>query len=365
MRIVSGHVPYGQGGLGRALQSVVEDARRADVLLRYYCTAGRPGDGAADVVDLSRWRWVTRGVLRSAGPGWRDFAARDLFDRQVARSLGRGAALDEVDFVALDGAGLHSFAAARRRGAARVALEATTSHVDNVRRLHRRAGAGAVEPSWLTPLHVRKLRREYAAADTIGVMSSYARASFVEAGVPEHKLVRRVHPVPARYAPPVHRPPSGVFTVIYVGRLEQTKGVALLLDAFRRLRQPDLRLVLVGRFATDSFERLVTERRRADARIAVVAGDPLAHLHRADLFVHPSFEDALAFAPLEALAAGVPVVVTEDTGMKEYVREGVNGTVVPTGDVEAIAEAMAEAIEHPIAGAGTRSLLPAALQSPL
>jgi len=281
----------------------------------------------------------------------------------VARSVDRERAPVDVDVVAFDGVALHTFTAARRRGAAGIALEATTSHVDNVRRLHRQASvAGVVEPGWLTPLHVAKLRREYTAADVIAVPSQYAWASFVAAGVPESKLIRRVHCVPARFTPARRRPASDVFTMVYVGRLEQTKGVAVLLDAFARLRRSDLRLRLVGRYATAAFERLVAGRRQRDPRISVAAGDPLPHLHAADVLVHASFEDGLAFAPLEALAAGVPVVVTEDTGMKEYVVPGVTGWVVPTGDVDALAAVLADVVEHPFAGTGVRSMLPAGLQ---
>jgi glycosyltransferase involved in cell wall biosynthesis len=61
-------------------------------------------------------------------------------------------------------------------------------------------------------------------------------------------------------------------------------------------------------------------------------------LQQADVYVHPSFEDGFAYAPMEALACKVPVIVTPDTGMKEYVQEGINGYVVPTGDWEAILE---------------------------
>ena len=364
MKIVSGHAPYGDGGLGRALQSIVEDARSDGVLLRYFCSRARPNDATGCAVDLSRYRWLTRGLLRRAWPGWRDFAVRELFDRHVARSLGRGDGLAGVEVVALDGVALHTFAAGRARGAATLTLAVNTSHVDNVVRQHRRsAGSRAVEPSWVTPLHVRKLRREYAAADRITVPSQYAWSAFVAAGVPEAKLVRRVEPVPPRFAPPDRRPASDVFTLIYVGRLEQTKGIVVLLDAFGRLTRADVRLVLVGRFATAAFERFVADRQRRDPRISIAPGDPLPRLHQADLFVHPSFEDALALAPLEALAAGVPVVVTEDTGMKEYVEPGRNGLVVPTGDVDALTDLLKDLIEHPVAPSGLRSLLPSGLQA--
>ena len=51
---------------------------------------------------------------------------------------------------------------------------------------------------------------------------------------------------------------------------------------------------------------------------------------------------------MEALACGVPVVVTEDTGMKEYVEEGVNGYVVPTGHVDALVERLEHLRRHPL-----------------
>jgi glycosyltransferase involved in cell wall biosynthesis len=68
--------------------------------------------------------------------------------------------------------------------------------------------------------------------------------------------------------------------------------------------------------------------------------DPLAHLQQADVLVHPSWEDGFAYAPMEALACGVKVIVTEDTGMKEHVQQGETGYVVPTGDWRAILECL-------------------------
>jgi glycosyltransferase involved in cell wall biosynthesis len=76
----------------------------------------------------------------------------------------------------------------------------------------------------------------------------------------------------------------------------------------------------------------------------------LPALHRADVLAHPSYEDALALGPLEALACGVPVLVSEDTGMKEFVVEGETGYVVPTGDVGALEAALRRIREKPLEG---------------
>jgi len=55
--------------------------------------------------------------------------------------------------------------------------------------------------------------------------------------------------------------------------------------------------------------------------------------------VHPTYEDGFAYAPAEALACGVPVLVSEDTGMRELIEPGVSGQIVPTDDPGALSEA--------------------------
>ncbi len=54
--------------------------------------------------------------------------------------------------------------------------------------------------------------------------------------------------------------------------------------------------------------------------------------------MHPAYEDGFAYAPAEALACGVPVIVSEDTGMKELIDPGVTGMVLPTGDLGTLTE---------------------------
>jgi len=345
--VIACNAAYNEGGIGQILAIVVESARRSGNLGAYYATGPKPNDGAARVVSLARYRWLFTHTPLRASHAWRDFIAAELFDRAVAKRLEPG---DRI--TAFSGRALHTFQRARRAGYARLILEAPTSHVANVRRQHARAtNRHGIESSWLNEAQFRKTIHEYEMADEIVILSDYARASFLREGIPEAKLRRRNVPVGLRFAPPLERRPRGTFTVAFVSRLQVTKGVIELLDAFEQLDGDNAELLLVGGCATDAMDRYISRRAAANRRIRRCPGDPLPVLHRADVLVHPSYEDALALAPLEALACGVPVIVTEDTGMKEFVREGETGYVVPTGDVDALRAAMESIRRRPLAGA--------------
>jgi glycosyltransferase involved in cell wall biosynthesis len=85
-----------------------------------------------------------------------------------------------------------------------------------------------------------------------------------------------------------------------------------------------------------------------DDRIQIGPGDPLPHLRQAGVCVHPTYEDGFAYAPAEALACGVPVLVSEDTGMKDLIDPGRNGLILPTGDLLALSDAIDAAYRREI-----------------
>jgi glycosyltransferase involved in cell wall biosynthesis len=166
------------------------------------------------------------------------------------------------------------------------------------------------------------------------------RESFLEEGF--HAEAISLFPLTPdpRFDPAVREARGDTFDIIYAGSLTVHKGVPLLLDAFRRLPGDDMRLILVGGPKSRSMRRFLERACAEDRRIEVRPGDPLAHLRRARLCVHPAYEDGFAYAPAEALACGVPVIVSEDTGMKDLIDGPAHGLVLPTGDRAALSEAI-------------------------
>jgi glycosyltransferase involved in cell wall biosynthesis len=65
-----------------------------------------------------------------------------------------------------------------------------------------------------------------------------------------------------------------------------------------------------------------------------------------DVLILPSFFDSFGMVVAEAMACGLPAIVTENVGAKEMISPGVNGLVVPTGDAGALADAMRWFILH-------------------
>lgn len=347
MNVFSCNAPYGVGGLGWLMADLVEEARARGNLSCYFASATKPNDRAGQRIDLKNYRWLFRAPPFRYRHGWRDFLAGELFDRAVARRLNAG----EEEFTGFSGRSSHSFKSARTLKFERLLLESATSHVTNVRARHRIAARSyPIEEGWLNSAQGKKTLREYAQADTIIVISEYARQTFIEAGIPETKLRRRVIKIAARFAPPPRKISDDTFRIVYVGRLQVSKGVPMLVDAFRRLHDKQAQLILLGGYATTGMERYVQRQVALDPRIKLYSGDPLPHFHKADVVVNPSFEDGLGLAPLEALACGVPVIVTEDTGMKEFVVSGANGYIMPTGDVDALTDQLREVRQHPLKG---------------
>jgi glycosyltransferase involved in cell wall biosynthesis len=224
--------------------------------------------------------------------------------------------------------------------------------------MHRKAAKQhGVRDTWLNEALLRKTMREYEIADFIYVHSDYTRQSLLAEGIEPAKLLTTHLAVNAKFTPPARRPDDGVFRVVYIGRIDTTKGIPLLLEAFSRLSERNAELTLVGGWSTGAMKKFMKSWMARDPRIKMAPGDPLPALQRADVYVHPTYEDGFAYSPMEALACGVPVIVTEDTGMKEHVVEGVNGYIVPTGNWEALLERMEHVLNHPLAATAERPLV--------
>lgn len=268
--------------------------------------------GAA-VAALSRTAATRRLAPRSLtleGRAW-DLAAR--------RAAPEPTVLHAVDGIA---AGLA--AAVRRRGG---------FVITDLRSVHPATAtpSGLVEAD---PRHLRLRLAQYNRSDLLICNSEHTRDTFVAAGFDPARLV--VVPLGADvelFRPADRRPER--FTALFVGRFEGAKGSAEFAQAAARL-SPSSEVVLVGT-ATD--EHLLAS---VPPAVTAVGHVPQAHLppfyRKASVLVLPSHSDGWGMVVIEAMASGVPVIVSESTGAAMAVRDGVDGFVVPTADPDALGE---------------------------
>ena len=336
---------YGAGGLGQHFAQIVENSRQEGLLDGYYTPSTKAGDTGHGHVVFEHWSpWLFQYTPARFSAGWKSHLGGDIFDRTVAKYLQAGI----KEYIGFGGQSLHSFRQARKLGAERLGLVAANSHVKNVVGLHAQAHKQyPIEESWLNAAQVQKTLKEYDMADIIYVASEYTRQTFLAEGFPERKLSRVNYETLTRYKPTTEASREEVFRIVCTGSMTVVKGIPVLLEAFSRLGGL-AELTLVGGWASRGMRHYLLGRIAQDPRIRLAPGDPLPHLQQANVCVHPSYEDGYAYAPMEALACGVPVIVTEDTGMKEHVREGVNGYVVPTGSWEAVLERLQQLRQTPL-----------------
>ena len=138
---------------------------------------------------------------------------------------------------------------------------------------------------------------------------------------------------------------------ITVANLRPEKGYDVLIDAAPEVlrRFPDATFECVG--AGPLFDELrAAAAARGVAHAFVFSGhqdDIAVRLANADVFVLPSYTEALPNAVLEAMAAGLPVVATDVGGVGEVVSHGRTGILVPAGDARVLAHTMAEVLANP------------------
>lgn len=183
--------------------------------------------------------------------------------------------------------------------------------------LYRRWPFVAVSPSTREDLVRRGLPREHVRVVTNGL---------------DHALYR-----------PDPGVPSDAEHVVFVGRVEHYKGVDVLLSAWPEVLRvrPGARLSILGagtalesmrrRVATDGlrgveFHGFVTDEAKVEA------------MRRARVLVQPSRKEGWGLTVLEANACGTPVVAADVPGLRDSVRDGETGVLVPYGDARAMAD---------------------------
>lgn len=192
---------------------------------------------------------------------------------------------------------------------------------------------------------IARKEQEIKLADHIFVASSISRNSLLNVGVKAERITVIPYGAPVNYFY-LQPKPDMLFRAIFVGSLGAHKGVHYLFKAWQELRLHNAELLLVGgnQLPTDwvaQYENLFRH----------VPSVPHASLNSyysaSNVLVFPSLGEGFGLVLLEAMACGIPVITTCNTGGPDIITDGVEGFIIPIRDVEALKEKIEWCYRHP------------------
>lgn len=265
------------------------------------------------------------------------------FDRIAAERIPEDTRL----LVAWSGMALKSLDAAKRLGATTV-VERGSTHIAYQDRLLREecelTGARAGFPD---PRTIDQELQEYEKADYIGIPSSFVYKSFIDSGIAAEKLLLAPFGVDPNQFRPLPKEDS-IFRVIHCGSLTIRKGIHYLLQAFHELKLKNAELWLIGAASPETmpyFERYGGS--NVISRGTFRQSELYKQYSQGSVLCAASIEDGLAMVVPQAMACGLPVVCTPNTGAPGLVRDAVDGFVVPIRDVGALKEKLSYLYSRP------------------
>lgn len=208
-------------------------------------------------------------------------------------------------------------------------------------------------PEWVEDLQPRlprlllAERAEHRHARRIVVASSFTRRTLIQNGVAGEKIAMNPYGVDLDAFCPVPRPDSSrPLRFVFLGSLGARKGVPLLLQAWSSLSTSDAELWLAGPLSAH-HARLIPPL----PGLRVMGKKPHRELpgllSQCDVLVLPSYFEGFGLVLLEALAAGMPIIATDATAAPDLITNGVEGYVIPAGNVEALRDALQRFIHSP------------------
>lgn len=272
-------------------------------------------------------------------------------DLAIARAFGKFTARSIVNakadlLIGWSSATLEAIAPAHQRGM-KVIVERGSTHIvhqtEILREEYQRCGK---QIAVTDPGIIERELREYEMADAVSVLSSYAARTFIDRGIPEEKLI--INPLGVdteHFRPSSPKPENALPRILFVGSIGLRKGTPHLLQAFSRLNtKAELHLIgpIEANFASD-LKGLPLDNVLIPGP---ASGEALAgHYANADIFCLPSLEEGFGMVALEAMACGLPVVLSDVTGAADVITPDQDGLVVPTGDEKTLAEALESLVD--------------------
>jgi len=269
------------------------------------------------------------------------YLIHEIYDKWVSKIYKKS---DIV--VAWSSFGLHTIRKAKGMGAITVLFRGSSHILYQNKILEEEYKKFGLKYNAVHPKIIEKELKEYEKANYIQIPSIYAKRTFLAQGIPESKLIYVPLGVSISEFKPIPKN-DNIFRIIYAGGMTLQKGVHYLLQAYSELRLPNSELLLVGRIS-DEIKPFF---KKYEGKYKWVGHVPQKELYKyysqSSVFVHMSIQEGLSLVIPQAMACGLPVICTTNTGGEDIVRDGIDGFIIPIRDVEALKEKLIYLYENP------------------
>tara|TARA_X000001036_G_scaffold440058_1_gene494063 strand:- start:1419 stop:2570 length:1152 start_codon:yes stop_codon:yes gene_type:complete len=263
----------------------------------------------------------------------------ELFDKRASTFL----TLNDLDIlIGWSSFSYHSFKKVKNEKCIKI-LERGSTHIEYQNKIiEEEYNIQNLKPRPISRYIIEKEKKEYELADYIMVPTDFAKKTFLEKGFSSDKIIKNPYGVSLedfRHTN-LKKDQSKIFRIIYTGSVSVRKGVLYLLEVFNEIDLEKIELMIIGNIDKELNTKL--EKFRLNKKIVFMNAVKQKELEKfyniSDIFITCSIEEGLSMVQLQAMACGLPVICTINSGGEEIVDDGINGYIIPIRDKNKLRE---------------------------
>jgi starch synthase len=254
--------------------------------------------------------------------------ANNFFDKWVSRKIQK---MNADIFIGWSGMALNSINEANKKGMFTI-LERGSAHIEIQNELLKDAYKVINKDFSIQIQTINKELLEYRRAKVISIPSNFCLNTFLKKGIQRKKLFVNPYGV-SQYFKPVLNSGSSSVTILYLGKLSIQKGVHLLLNSINILLSEglDFKFIFIGQIENEVSEIISSE--ILESKNVTFMGH-IDHyklnelIGTCDVGIVPSIQDGFAMVVPQILRVGLPVIVSENAGAEQIIKQNENGWVI-------------------------------------
>ena len=346
--MVEDHITVNLASPGRFhMFDLASQLDRLSVLNKLYTGYPRWKVGKLPKEKVRSFPWLMTPYMVSARMGWQD--SRNKLEKSMVLSFDRwlsGAIGPANIFHSLSGFSTSTHDVAKHQFGSVTVCDRGSCHILYQRDILEEEYAKWRLPFKIDPWIIDRELCEYDRCDYIVLPSTFATHTFQAQGIPPQRLIKIPYGVDLTLFRPFEKKDS-TFRVLYVGNINFRKGIPYLLEALSGINLPNFEVWLVGGISPEIKPVLARYSGRFTYK-GFIPRDKLAEIYsQGSVFLLPSLEEGLALVQAQAMACGLPVIATENSGARDLFSDGREGYIIKAKDPCAIHDSIFSLYENP------------------